>query len=79
MHMLFLHLASLGIVFWSQLGSEEVRENWLIAAHTGIFLPPAQHQNETDRDSATCTKGIGDLASVTGLLVIQRGSKGTPP
>lgn len=76
MHMPFLYLASLGIVSWSQLGSEEVRENWLIAVHTGIFLPPAQHQNETDRDSSKCTKEIGNLFSVTGLLVIWGGSKG---
>lgn len=39
-------------------------------------LPPAQHLNETDRDSDKCTRRTGNLVSVTGLLVTWGGQKG---
>ena len=62
MHM---HDESLWTVFWGQLGPEKVRENWLTAVlHSGIFLPPAQYQNKTDRDSDKCTRRTENSARV---------------
>lgn len=72
-----LHAAPAWTVFRGELGPEGGRENWLTAIfHNGIFLPLAQHLNGTDRDSDKCTKRIGNLVSVTGLLSLGEAQKG---
>lgn len=80
MHMPVLHAAPVWTVFWGELGPEGVRENWLTAIfHNGIFLPLAQHLNETDRDSDKCTKRMENLVTVSlGCCHLGRIKRATP-
>lgn len=77
MHIPALHVAPARTAFWDELGPERVRENPFTAVfHTGVFLPLAQHLNETDRDSDKYTTRTGNLVRVTGLLSHGEARKG---